>query len=99
MRRKSRLPSISSKESAEFLSFYEIIPRNVSIIIPLQYCAHLTLLVEKSQALSLSYHTITIIRMPNLAGSSNNTCHSAYVATETKLYGAKIDGLLPPNFL
>ena len=27
------------------------------------------------------------------------TSHSAYVATETKLYGAKIDGLLPPNFL
>ena len=28
-----------------------------------------------------------------------NTSHSAYVATEKKLYGAKIDGLLPPNFL
>ena len=27
------------------------------------------------------------------------TSHSAYVATETELYGAKIDGLLPPNFL
>ena len=27
------------------------------------------------------------------------TSHSAYVATETKLVGAKIDGLLPPNFL
>ena len=28
----------------------------------------------------------------------NLTSHSAYVATETELYGAKIDGLLPPNF-
>ena len=28
-----------------------------------------------------------------------NTSHSAYVATETKLVGAKIDGLLPPIFL
>ena len=27
------------------------------------------------------------------------TSRSAYVAIETKLYGAKIDGLLPPNFL
>ena len=27
------------------------------------------------------------------------TSHSAYVATETELVGAKIDGLLPPNFL
>ena len=27
------------------------------------------------------------------------TSHAAYVATETELYGAKIDGLLPPNFL
>ena len=27
-----------------------------------------------------------------------HTSHSAYVATETELYGAKIDGLLPPNF-
>ena len=27
------------------------------------------------------------------------TSHSAYAATETKLYAAKIDGLLPPNFL
>ena len=27
------------------------------------------------------------------------TSHSAYVATETELYGAKLDGLLPPNFL
>ena len=26
------------------------------------------------------------------------TSHSAYVATETELVGAKIDGLLPPNF-
>ena len=25
------------------------------------------------------------------------TSHSAYVATETELVGAKIDGLLPPN--
>ena len=28
-----------------------------------------------------------------------NTSHSAYVATETELVVAKIDGLLPPNFL
>ena len=28
-----------------------------------------------------------------------DTSHSAYVATETELVGAKIDGLLPPNFL
>ena len=27
------------------------------------------------------------------------TSHSAYVATETELDGAKIDGLLPPNIL
>ena len=27
------------------------------------------------------------------------TSHSAYVATETESDGAKIDGLLPPNFL
>ena len=27
------------------------------------------------------------------------TGHSAYVATETESDGAKIDGLLPPNFL
>ena len=27
------------------------------------------------------------------------TSHSAYVATETESNGAKIDGLLPPNFL
>ena len=27
------------------------------------------------------------------------TSHSAYAATETELYAAKIDGLLPPNFL
>ena len=27
------------------------------------------------------------------------TSHLAYVATETELDGAKIDGLLPPNFL
>ena len=46
------------------------------IINPQQDCAHLTLLVKKSQALSLSYHTITIIRMPNLAGSSNNAVRS-----------------------
>ena len=31
--------------------------------------------------------------------TTTNTSHSAYVATETKLVGAKIDGLLPPNFL
>ena len=30
---------------------------------------------------------------------SLSTSHSAYVATETELHGAKIDGLLPPNFL
>ena len=30
---------------------------------------------------------------------SHPTSHSAYVATETELLGAKIDGLLPPNFL
>ena len=30
---------------------------------------------------------------------SKVTSHSAYVATETELVGAKIDGLLPPNFL
>ena len=28
-----------------------------------------------------------------------DTSHSAYVTTETELVGAKIDGLLPPNFL
>ena len=28
-----------------------------------------------------------------------NTGHSAYVATATESDGAKIDGLLPPNFL
>ena len=28
-----------------------------------------------------------------------DTSHSAYVATGTELYGAKVDGLLPPNFL
>ena len=27
------------------------------------------------------------------------TSHSAYAATETELYAAKIDGLLLPNFL
>ena len=27
------------------------------------------------------------------------TSHSAYAATETELHAAKIDGLLPPNFL
>ena len=27
------------------------------------------------------------------------TSHSAYAATETELYAAKMDGLLPPNFL
>ena len=27
------------------------------------------------------------------------TSHSAYVATETKLHGAKIDGFLYPNFM
>ena len=27
------------------------------------------------------------------------TSHSAYVATETESNGAKIDGLLPPNFM
>ena len=27
------------------------------------------------------------------------TSHSAYVATETELYGAKIDGFLYPNFM
>ena len=32
-------------------------------------------------------------------GFSQNTSHSAYVATETELYGGKIDGLLPSNFL
>ena len=31
--------------------------------------------------------------------SDHTTSHSAYVATETKSNGAKIDGLLPPNFL
>ena len=31
--------------------------------------------------------------------SSQITSQSAYVATETELDGAKIDGLLPPNFL
>ena len=31
--------------------------------------------------------------------SWSHTSHSAYVATETELVGAKIDGLLPPNFL
>ena len=30
---------------------------------------------------------------------TTDTSHSAYVATETELVGAKIDGLLPPNFL
>ena len=30
---------------------------------------------------------------------SKFTGHSAYVATETESDGAKIDGLLPPNFL
>ena len=29
----------------------------------------------------------------------HSTSHSAYVATETELDGAKIDGLLPPNIL
>ena len=27
------------------------------------------------------------------------TSHSAYAATETESNGAKIDGLLPPNFM
>ena len=30
---------------------------------------------------------------------SDPTSHSAYAATETESNGAKIDGLLPPNFL
>ena len=30
---------------------------------------------------------------------SNSTSHSAYVATSTESDGAKIDGLLTPNFL
>ena len=61
----------SFKKVSTFFFFYKIQRRDVSMIIRLQDCAHLTLLVEKSQALSLSYHTITIIRMPNLAGTSN----------------------------
>ena len=35
----------------------------------------------------------------NVRGIMCHTSHSAYVATETELDGAKIDGLLPPNFL
>ena len=39
----------------------------------------------------------------SLAGKRENECrltgHSAYVATATESDGAKIDGLLPPNFL
>ena len=30
---------------------------------------------------------------------THDTSHSAYVATSTKSYGVKIDGLLTPNFL
>ena len=30
---------------------------------------------------------------------TEHTSHSAYVATETESNKAKIDGLLPPNFL
>ena len=33
------------------------------------------------------------------AASCSLTSHSAYVATETELYGAKIDGLFTPIFL
>ena len=32
-------------------------------------------------------------------GCCQITSHSAYVATETELYGAKIDGFLYPNFM
>ena len=35
----------------------------------------------------------------SIAQDRLHTSHSAYVATKTELDGAKIDGLLPPNFL
>ena len=45
-----------------------------------------------------------IIKLPNakvvtFEYEQNITSHSAYAATETESNGAKIDGLLPPNFL
>ena len=42
---------------------------------------------------------LTLSDLKKKIQSSSVTSHSAYVATETELVGAKIDGLLPPNFL
>ena len=41
---------------------------------------------------------VIVVTLAEIKGSEN-TSHSASVASETELYVAKIDGLLPPNFL
>ena len=43
--------------------------------------------------------TLQLATAHRTSASCNRTSHSAYVATETELVVAKIDGLLPPNFL
>ena len=49
-------------------------------------------------ATEISYERFLIYRQ-ELKQQWLHTSHSAYVATETELDGAKIDGLLPPNIL
>ena len=61
-----------------------------------------------SEGAVLIFKNPTIFNIINMLGrwderlidqASDITSHSAYAATETELYAAKIDGLLPPNFL
>ena len=40
-----------------------------------------------------------LMKKESKASNFLGTSHSAYVATETESNGAKIDGLLPPNFM
>ena len=52
--------------------------------------------LDDSEVLSSDFQ---VLKTSAASITSVATSHSAYVATETKSNGAKIDGLLPPNFL
>ena len=65
-----------------------------SIFIRINYCK-----VESSNMSCLETHASFFRLLMKGIFDPYVTSHSAYAATETELYAAKIDGLLPPNFL
>ena len=71
----------------EFISFFISTSDRIIFLKTTNYCGTQKSLIEEHARLDFPGFLSTL------------TSHSAYAATETELYAAKIDGLLPPNFL